>query len=538
MAAEAFDRIELGEWAFSVGMRGGARACHTIHDGAARGAPHRGLVILLAEGLGAVDAGPSAACAAHAFADGYFGAAPTLGAARAAGQALMAINDWLFHQGWSRQAQGQSHVRLGAILLRGRRLGFVVAGDCAVYRRRHGALLPLGEEEADTTRERVPLGSARDIPFGYFESEAKAGDRYLLVAGHVPLRELEATSRDDTSGVELQTAVLWLDLARLPASRPADLGPEFGKLPLREPPQQGEMLDGFEIANTIHRSRYTLLRRARDTVEQRDVLLKFPLPAMLQDQVFQAGFLREAWVGRNVESEWVADTIELPAGRQSCLYIVLPFYRGETLEERLTRQPAVGYAEGMGIALRLCHAVDDLGRRQIIHRDIKPENVVLPIGGGLKLLDLGLAYLPGIDDPNEERLGGTISYMAPELFRNVPPDARSEVFSLGVTAYRMWTGGRFPFGQWEVQPLSRLRPDLPRWLRACLARALATDPARRFADAAAFAQALEAGLNEADEPYSRYRLLRIWFAGPRIWQWLTVLFATSFAVTLLMLLRR
>ncbi|MBX9710175.1 MAG: serine/threonine protein kinase, partial [Xanthobacteraceae bacterium] len=327
-----------------------------------------------------------------------------------------------------------------------------------------------------------------------------------------------------------------INFERLPQLSLGDIKDDFGNLPLRDPPQEGETLDGFAIGRTIYRSQHTLLRRARDTIENRDVVLKFPLRAMLQDQVFQAGFLREVWVGRTVNSEWVAEYLTLAPGRQSCLYIAMPFYRGETLEERLAQQP-IGFAEGISIALRLCEAVDDLNQLQVIHRDLKPENIVLPGKGGLRLIDLGLAYLPGIDDPAEERLGGTTRYMAPELFQGSPPNARSEVFSIAVTLYRMFSGGAFPFGQWERQPLSRKRPDLPAWLGKCLAQALAFDPALRFANAAEFAQALEAGLKEDNSDPLLNRSWRLWTGTPVFWRILTALFAAAFFMVLFILHR-
>ena len=70
--------------------------------------------------------------------------------------------------------------------------------------------------------------------------------------------------------------------------------------------------------------------------------------------------------------------------------------------------------------------------------------------GDLRLLDLGLAFLPGIDSAESDQLGGTTRYMAPELFKGAPAGPRSEVFSLGVTLYRLFSGGDFPFGRREV----------------------------------------------------------------------------------------
>jgi serine/threonine protein kinase len=78
--------------------------------------------------------------------------------------------------------------------------------------------------------------------------------------------------------------------------------------------------------------------------------------------------------------------------------------------------------DGIAIALKLCAAVQDLAALQVIHRDLKPDNVILLGDGDVRLLDLGLAYLPGIDEPDDDRLGGTTIDKAPELFRDAPAD--------------------------------------------------------------------------------------------------------------------
>ena len=86
--------------------------------------------------------------------------------------------------------------------------------------------------------------------------------------------------------------------------------------------------------------------------------------------------------------------IDVPRARRTCLYLVMPLYHGETLEARLNRGPFVNLPEGIGIALKLCEAIQDLSAIQVIHRDIKPDNVMLSEARGeVKLLDLGLAFL-------------------------------------------------------------------------------------------------------------------------------------------------
>ena len=273
--------------------------------------------------------------------------------------------------------------------------------------------------------------------------------------------------------------------------------------PLRPAPRDGDVWDGFTLGQTLYRGRYTMLKAAYDTIEKREVALKIPLPSMLQDEVFTAGFMREAWIGSTVRGAAVARYLDLPPDRRSSLYLVMPLYKGETLEARLRRGPAITLPDGIGIALKLCEAVQDLAAIQIVHRDIKPENIMLLENNEIRLLDLGLAYLPGIDVATALKPGGTIRYMAPELLQGTGANARTEVYALAITIYRMFTGGAYPFGQREPIPLVRLRPDLPRWLGQCLAKALAPKPAERFADAGEFACALQLGLVSGAENHAR-----------------------------------
>ena len=78
---------------------------------------------------------------------------------------------------------------------------------------------------------------------------------------------------------------------------------------------------------------------------------------MVTEAAAKAAFLREGWVAARLRSPWLGTAIQLPAGRQSCLYLVLPFIPGETLEQRLSRDPRLSLEDGRVVALRLCQAV-------------------------------------------------------------------------------------------------------------------------------------------------------------------------------------
>jgi hypothetical protein len=524
-----------------------ASSFYALYDGADFGAPGRGLAGVIAQaqpdaGLPATAARDSVQLAVHSFAEGYFGARRTLSGRRAAAASLSSLNRWLAGQMHGDVTRHPAPVSLSAVLFERRHVTIVQIGTCQLFRLRGTTLTPLIAPHirlGDGGRPARALGLESDLAVAFHEEEAVVGDILLLLAGaglpELVYAALHPLAALPFAGVDVLAAralamlpgpgksVMALRIDAVPAAEETDVSAYLADLPIRPPPKEGDVWDEFTIGRTLFRGRYTILKAAVDGRTGQEVALKIPLKSMLQDEVFTAGFMREAWVGTAVRSACVVHYIDVPPSRRTSLYLVMPLYGGETLETRLNRAPPVSVPEGVGIALKLCEAVQDLAAIQVVHRDIKPDNVMLPGRGEVKLLDLGLAYLPGIDSLDSTKPGGTIRYMAPELLRGSPASPRSEVYALGVTIYRMFSGGPFPFGQHEKLPLAKQRPGLPRWLGEALERALAAKPEERFADAAAFARALQAGLAEGQE---RALPRHVPLITPlRLWQAATVLFA-------------
>ncbi|OYX75034.1 MAG: protein phosphatase, partial [Brevundimonas sp. 32-68-21] len=199
---------------------------------------------------------------------------------------------------------------------------------------------------------------------------------------------------------------------------------------------------------------------------------------------------------------FVGKVLSLDAGRQSRLYIVQPFYPGQTLHARLAEDGPFEIAEGIGVALKLARGVAALHRAGVTHRDIKPDNVILETNGGLKLVDLGVARLKRAEEFAEAEAPGTPGYKAPEMYDGESGSAATDQFALGVTLYRLFTGA-YPWG--EVDPsdaprfdrapvsLGRRRPDMPAWLEAAVMRAVSVDPDERFEDVEELIHVLETG---------------------------------------------
>ena len=539
MTGETELQVSLG-----FATRIGRRRRNEDFAGACLGTPteraEMGIVAALSDGMGGAKGGREAAeVAVRGFLEGYYQQTPTLGVRHAASRVVQCLNSWLAAQGKADQTLAGMGATFTALVVKGRNAHVVHVGDSRLYRFSNGRLTRLTEDHALKQPGLThvlyrALGIEDVVRLDYSVHPVLEHDRFMLCSDgvHGPLPDLKIaeildrrSSSDETADALVSAALeaggddnataLVVDVIGLPLADPDGIGRIIDALPMRALPQVGESVDGYRLTGILSDGRYSRLFKALDVATGSKVVLKFPHPSVAAEATYKSAFMREAWVTARVQSPFVAAIVDHAEGRQTCLYTVMTHYEGETLERRLLRRPAIGLAEGKRIALDLGKAVAALHRVGIIHRDIKPENVILEEGGGLRLLDLGVVRVPGMEEFPAADIPGTPSYMAPEMFDGDAGTEKSDLFALGATLYRMFTQD-FPFGEIEpfsrprwgkVPSLSKARPDLPPWLDALIRRALSQNPDDRPDSVLEFLWELESGPTQGNAASRRKRPL-------------------------------
>ena len=528
--------------------------------------PRQEVIAAIADGIGGAKGGRIAAeTAVRGFLDGFCDLPETMEVQRAGSKIISALNGWINTMGRQDPNVAGMGCTLTALVLRGRIAHLLHVGDTRAYRLSGDRLTCLTTDHVrqdgtgrSNTLNRA-LGVEPDVRLDYASQPMALHDRFLLcsdgVHGFLPDQSIadilrERSAPEDTAGALVATALrsgstdnctaLVLDVVALPTTGSADISAAILQLPIIPVPVRGETIDGYVLTALISDGRYTRLFGAQDEIEGGIVALKFPKPEIAGVDAYRAAFVREAWVGARVHNPWVGRVIELPPGRQTCLYTVMPLYQGELLETRLSRSPALGLEEGRNIAVKLARAVAALHRAGIIHRDIKPDNVILEAGGSLKLIDLGVVRVPGLEEFSPENIPGTQAYMAPEMFEGEAGNEATDIYALGVTMFRAFTR-QYPYGNLDAtspprrdrpRDFSALRPDLPAWVQAALSRAVAVDPAKRYHDMTEFAFEMEAGPSRAPTAIRRPRTL--YERAPlQVWQGVAALLALALLVSLL-----
>jgi len=264
----------------------------------------------------------------------------------------------------------------------------------------------------------------------------------------------------------------------------------------------GDPVGDYQVIGVLGAGGMGKVYKVRNTISDRVEAMKVLLPNPAAEPELADRFIREIKLVASLDHSNIA-SLHTALRLENQLLMFMEFVEGETLEERLKRGPlAVGEAveciDQVLAALQYAHG------RGIIHRDIKPANMMLTQSGAIKLMDFGIAKASA--DRRLTATGttmGSLYYMSPEQIKgSVAVDARTDLYSVGVSLYELVTGQR-PFRgdsdysimvahlEQEPVPPIQIDPRLPQVLSDLILTAIQKEPARRFQTAQAFRAALK-----------------------------------------------
>ncbi|WP_321477324.1 serine/threonine-protein kinase [uncultured Paludibaculum sp.] len=265
--------------------------------------------------------------------------------------------------------------------------------------------------------------------------------------------------------------------------------------------QVGQTVGDYQVEGVLGRGGMGALYKVRNRISHRVDAMKVLLPSVRSSSTEITGrFEREIQVHASLRHPNIAE-LYTAFQLDDQLLMVMELVEGPTLESLLAHAP-LPVELSIGIIAQVLSALGYAHRQGVIHRDVKPTNIVLTRGGAVKLIDFGIALAEF--NPRMTQTGmvlGSLAYMAPEQLTGQQSDARSDLYSVGITLYQALTGKRAIDGANEYDmmnahvhqvlvPPAQLNPAIGEELSATILKSLAKQPAQRFQTADEFRQAL------------------------------------------------
>lgn len=265
--------------------------------------------------------------------------------------------------------------------------------------------------------------------------------------------------------------------------------------------EPGSKIEQYKIVSVLGSGGMGTVYLAEDTRLGRRAALKFLAEEFCSDRGHLDRFIREARAASSLNHPNICIIFDIDTDRSEP-FIAMEYVEGEPLSTMIKRS-ARSSRETVEIAIQTAEALFEAHSTGIIHRDIKPANIIVTARGRVKILDFGLAKrvvsetgeLAATSITRPGMILGTASYMSPEQARGLDIDARSDIWSLGVTMYEMLTGN-LPYSGETIAdtlasvltavhaPLREYDPSIPAELENIVAKTLSKRPAERYEDTA------------------------------------------------------
>ena len=230
--------------------------------------------------------------------------------------------------------------------------------------------------------------------------------------------------------------------------------------------------------------------KARDRETGETVALKLLKPEIASDQAMMDRFKNELLFARKITHKNVCRVHEFNRVG-GIAYTSMEFVEGESLRSVLNRFGGLPQRKATDLALQICSGLKEAHAQGIVHRDLKPENVMIDAQGNVKIMDFGIARSMEAGTRLTGSMVGTPAYMAPEQVAGKPVDYRTDIYSLGLMLYEMFTGApaftadnsiavALKQMREDPPPPHEIEPNIPVATERAILKCLEKDPAKRF----------------------------------------------------------
>ena len=256
----------------------------------------------------------------------------------------------------------------------------------------------------------------------------------------------------------------------------------------------GRLLDNrYEIQEVIGVGGMAVVYKARCHRLNRLVAIKILKDEHAQDEEFRRRFHAESQAVAMLSHPNIVSVYDVSSS-EDAHYIVMELIDGITLKQYMEKKGILNWKETLHFAIQIAKALEHAHSRGIVHRDIKPHNVMVLKNGSVKVADFGIARVMSKSNTLTREALGSVHYISPEQAKGGRVDSRSDLYSLGVVMYEMITGrppydGESPVAV-AIQHInggakmpSTLNPNIPGGLEQIIMKAMAHDPAGRYANA-------------------------------------------------------
>ena len=481
----------------------------------------KGIAVAIADGVSACTRAKEAAnTAVTNFIHDYMQTPASWTVQRAAGQVLNSLNRWCHGQyDYTHGGYSQMLTTLSSVIFKSR-CGFMLhVGDSRIYRYSQGNLEQLTRDHSARQGSNIVLTRAigleakLDVDFSRFA--LNKDEIYVLTTDGVTnflssrqirqhldshTNDLEQTAFNIVSaalkaGSDDNTTCLLVKVNDLPAGDAADADAMLDSLRLLPPLEPGHKVDGYRVIEQFFNGTRSSLYKVADEKTGKVYGLKTPTEYFEDDPTHLKGFLREEWIGKHLDNPAVMKVFPRPDNARF-IYHICEYVEGITLRQWMIDNPKPAPEKVRRIVKQIIAGLRVFQRNDMVYRDIKPENIMLTDTGEVKIIDFGTVQVKALLETGEQEQEdypvGSVNYIAPEFLIDNQSDFQSDLFSLGVVVYEMFTG-ELPYQpfkfkdyipanvfEYKYRSLKSFRPDLPAWLDICLKKATQPEREKRF----------------------------------------------------------